>query len=355
MPCSTPFGITGFGTTVPLLRTRRCLSAQRLSASLDSAHRTTPASHPSAQCAQRLSASLDSAQMAAAMDVSELPRCSTPFGITGFGTGYHESRGWRDRVLNAFRHHWIRHATFSTTSATRRLSAQRLSASLDSARQGFGALRQHYVGVLNAFRHHWIRHTASNCASLAAFSGAQRLSASLDSAHDDAVIGERGQHVLNAFRHHWIRHLAPEDAVAVRDGVLNAFRHHWIRHRFPLQLKKARDFACSTPFGITGFGTTPSRPDPSAIRGAQRLSASLDSAQTCARPSQFGVLNAFRHHWIRHTLTGATASIVHVLNAFRHHWIRHAVMRPSRYGVCSTPFGITGFGTPHRQGVSPSH
>ena len=60
---------------------------------------------------------------------------------------------------------------------------------------------------------------------------------------------------------------------------------------------------CSTPFGITEVGTR-SRRD--------------------ARRQPIGVLNAFRHHWIRHAQPRVTADAA---------------------SMCSTPFGITEFGT----------
>ena len=232
--------------------------------------------------------------------------------------------------------------------------------------------------MLNAFRHHWIRHPRG------------RL-------HWGCLCS-----VLNAFRHHWIRHNNAGNPRVTITNVLNAFRHHWIRHYLEVSdnlswIMCSTPFgitgfgtpnfftgitkydACSTPFGITGFGTWTCLRDYSNADCAQRLSASLDSAhQRRGSDNQQGpVLNAFRHHWIRHTvgLTGPRAgkvcstpfgitgfgtvrspprpAVAFVLNAFRHHWIRHI----PEAGVdnislgCSTPFGITGFGTRSAEGI----
>ena len=156
--------------------------------------------------------------------------CSTPFGITGFGTNWRASRLATRRVLNAFRHHWIRHY---------QMAASGLGVSACSTPFGITGFGTAYYGmcttcgadVLNAFRHHWIRHTSvvdrRQCCE-----GAQRLSASLDSARGHRSRGGGVRRVLNAFRHHWIRH--------------NDFQHGQISFQ---------GLACSTPFGITGFGT----------------------------------------------------------------------------------------------------
>ena len=80
------------------------------------------------RCAQRLSASLNSAPDERSV-VSAHTECSTPFGITEFGTG------------------WTR----STEIAS---GAQRLSASLNSALTESAPMVTGPWNVLNAFRHH---------------------------------------------------------------------------------------------------------------------------------------------------------------------------------------------------------
>ena len=230
--------------------------------------------------------------------------CSTPFGITGFGTPKYCDRGIAVAlVLNAFRHHWIRHKTAGSRRA-RRSCAQRLSASLDSAR-GYNRQPDGPQLVLNAFRHHWIRHRVSMS------SGSRRRECS-----------------------------TPFGITGFGTGTVSGYC--------------SSSAVCSTPFGITGFGTQHWLKVPvSPVASAQRLSASLDSApyRPCRPPDRSIVLNAFRHHWIRHWPTACasrtcvtraqrlSASLdsaptrgsrrtdmtwCEVLNAFRHHWIRHS-------------------------------
>ena len=83
---------------------------------------------------------------------------------------------------------------------------------------------------------------------------------------------------------------------------------------------------CSTPFGITEVGTRNPPPMPLLATCAQRLSASQRSALGPAGGSFAwpAVLNAFRHHRGRHTVTNAGF--------------------PTAM-TCSTPFGITEVGT----------
>ncbi len=60
--CSTPGGVIGIGTRrTPIIGHSRRVSAQRLAASLESAHRETRHTIPRVGCAQRLAASLESA------------------------------------------------------------------------------------------------------------------------------------------------------------------------------------------------------------------------------------------------------------------------------------------------------
>jgi len=118
VPCSTPFGITEFGTYQVFVGGETPASAQRLSASLNSAHHLPPQKPIATYCAQRLSASLNSAQpgrrrngggrrgaQRLSASLNSAPAgggcdsirvwCSTPFGITEFGTpcGWARPRG----------------------------------------------------------------------------------------------------------------------------------------------------------------------------------------------------------------------------------------------------------------------
>ena len=83
---------------------------------------------------------------------------------------------------------------------------------------------------------------------------------------------------------------------------------------------------------------------------AQRLTASMVSARTkgCNSLQHTTVLNALRHQWFRHCRRNKIALFeIKVLNALRHQWFRHHP-DPAIAGevsLCSTPYGINGFGT----------
>ena len=179
---------------------------------------------------------------------------------------------------------------------------------------------------------------------------AQRLSASLESSPAGRAQAPVRHLVLNAFRHHWNLHpgvTPPNDGdqtcstpfgiigIFTRDlkvngcavaRVLNAFRHHWNLH-------SARDQHL-----------------PLCTRGAQRLSASLESSprrlheRTRGRPcAQRLSASLESSQW--HGSCPPPRLIV--LNAFRHHWNLHLVEGESDGGDlwCSTPFGIIGIFT----------
>ena len=156
--------------------------------------------------------------------------------------------------------------------------------------------------------------------------------------------------MLNAFRHHWNLHKKGRDRRRPAAPVLNAFRHHWNLHH-PSTVASGWLRWCSTPFGIIGIFTSRMSSSARRLRCAQRLSASLESSRgwTDRRgPRRDCVLNAFRHHWNLHDLTGGTGEFIEgcstpfgiigifthpeprqlhaaeVLNAFRHHWNLHA-------------------------------
>ena len=209
--------------------------------------------------------------------------------------------------------------------------------------------------------------------------------------------------------------------------MLNAFRHHRNSHHGtasgPVSFMKcstpfgiigiltglkivfgAALAMCSTPFGIIGILTSVNTVMSSAVKSAQRLSASLEFSQRAPRRPQSrsaAVLNAFRHHWNSHwsiprtspslssgaqrlsaslefspgmtgmelraygcstpfgiigILTAYIESwmpvITCVLNAFRHHWNSHSMRQGRRECLllCSTPFGIIGILTQVRAG-----
>ena len=322
--CSTPFGITAFDTS-HYDRTIRCrvTGAQRLSASLRS---TRHADHHS----------------------QRVRLCSTPFGITAFDTSVGSWVGpqvW-GRVLNAFRHHCVRHPAFNASTGRVRFRAQRLSASLRSTR--WGRSPANCVGCaqrLSASLRSTQRRQGYGPAQAA---GAQRLSASLRSTPG----GGRTRYTSS--------------------GVLNAFRHHCVRH-FCLSRALAVSLMCSTPFGITAFDTTGLAARRSSRLRAQRLSASLRSTRQvpvgglivlrCSTPFGITAFDTYKGKMFRQdsklcsTPFGITAFDTNhrrpeqlrprVLNAFRHHCVRHtATSSATGTGtLCSTPFGITAFDT----------
>src|SRR5262245_61233525 len=132
-------------------------------------------------------------------------------------------------------------------------SAQRLSASLLSARLGRHRIRE-VIRVLNAFRHHCCRHrtlpnravTCSWCSTPFGITAVGTIRVR------EGVVDE--YRVLNAFRHHCCRHLqyapvwravnlcsTPFGITAVGTRVTPG--NSWM------------DYECSTPFGITAVGT----------------------------------------------------------------------------------------------------
>ena len=185
-------------------------------------------------------------------------------------------------VLNAFRHHCLRHPFTLVPVVAEGSGAQRLSASLLSSRRGWTWLACRSMGaqrlsasllsslrsmilrrtialqVLNAFRHHCFRHRwALPCRRQ-----------TID--------------VLNAFRHHCLRHATGCTRRGTRRvGVLNAFRHHCFRHD-PKFAPCSRQQLCSTPFGITACVTRTRSARGGEPGCAQRLSASLLSSQDTA-------------------------------------------------------------------------
>ncbi len=111
--------------------------------------------------------------------------------------------------------------------------------------------------------------------------------------------------------------------------MLNAFRHHWNLHVGSFVQPRVLVKTCSTPFGIIGIFTRPTR-----------------RARLCQHPcsTPFGIIGIFTHG---HGFVQVNRQPV--LNAFRHHWNLHRdfpALQPFRMAArCSTPFGIIGIFT----------
>ncbi len=184
-------------------------------------------------CAQRLAASLESAPSV----TSHRGRASRVLNAWRRHWNRHNSRvAMLERhraVLNAWRRHWNRHASCIDRRSHRVRCAQRLAASLESARRSRGdrldrgvlnAWRRHWnrhlldrrsspvaLDVLNAWRRHWNRHTPALVDGNVVDSGAQRLAASLESAPNVRPSSTSTGDVLNAWRRHWNRHRMPSN------------------------------------------------------------------------------------------------------------------------------------------------
>ena len=236
------------------------MGAQRLSASLCSARRREYVYRRDHGRAQRLSASLCSAPPGGWMQSDRRAECSTPLGVTAFGTRWFRelhvdlgdvcstplgvtvfgTRAGDDAcrhgaVLNASRRHCVRHTTAAMLTRLLR-------------------------GVLNASRRHWVRHLEAS-STTGPRRCAQRLSASL-------CFGTPAE----------LQRVTPSPRLCSTPlGVTVASaRHRLSPHRPASQM-------CSTPLGVTGLrhvglGRRPSR----SPAGAQRLSASLCSARAVA-------------------------------------------------------------------------
>ena len=202
--------------------------------------------------------------------------------------------------------------------------------------------------MLNALRHLWFRHNCSGyvyrrscvCSTPYGIYGfgtracsqifpsprkcAQRLTASMVSARGQ---GQGLSGLITCSTPYGIygfgtsspsRSLAP-------NSVLNALRHLWFRHD-AIGEPRLEGEKCSTPYGIYGFGTIKTANPSTSLLSAQRLTASMVSAQANRRKSKSEcfVLNALRHLWFRHFLNFTNAlRLRNVLNALRHLWFRH--------------------------------
>ena len=203
LPCSTPYGINGFGTYLKCGSNATVECAQRLTASMVSALF-------SSQFVQVYQFVLNALRhqwfrhFRPLFNVGDLHRCSTPYGINGFGT----------ITRSGLRRH--------------RSRAQRLTASMVSAPTG-NAITRFCPVVLNALRHQWFRHSYYTDKYPKPWR-AQRLTASMVSA------------------------LAKSDDRLMGYVVLNALQHQWFRHA-GTKVRPENTPTCSTPYGINGFGT----------------------------------------------------------------------------------------------------
>src|SRR5207248_1275824 len=153
--------------------------------------------------------------------------------------------------------------------------AQRLSASMDSARETRRSSKTP-SGVLNACRHKWILHTRRLVCVNTSRLSAQRLSTSMDSTRHSKLGVHLCKKVLNACRHQWILHTIYDGTVDPRVwcstpvGINGFCTGAWCSSTFMI-------VRCSTPVGINGFCTDVSNVVRQWFHCAQRLSASMDS------------------------------------------------------------------------------
>ena len=184
------------------------------------------------------------------------PLCSTPGGVIGIGTP-EGSNGFPDRcVLNAWRRHWNRHANHrqdriagprqcSTPGGVIGIGTQ--SRPPARAYQGQCSTPGGVIGIGTP---------ASKADSLISV-GAQRLAASLESARGNFPRRE-----------------------CLHKAVLNAWRRHWNRHWAMGFVAWSYSLLCSTPGGVIGIGTVCVPRSSVTHCSAQRLAASLESAQS---------------------------------------------------------------------------
>jgi len=159
--------------------------------------------------------------------------CSTPYGINGFGT--HDYPVLNNLICGG---------------------AQRLTASMVSAPRFNPMDIKLKCFVLNALRHQWFRHWTRYQCFFAGHIRAQRLTASMVSAqrfrseHPDEVL--LGAQRLTA------------SMVSAHDAITMDSSFHGGAQRLTASMVSAlvigavrwQITACSTPYGINGFGTT---------------------------------------------------------------------------------------------------
>ncbi len=183
IPCSTPYGINGFGTPKPryIYANRQVLNALRHQWFRH--HFRVCCFVRGIEGAQRLTASMVSA-------LGQLTHIRHPF-----------------TVLNALRHQWFRHYSFDNNGAIHldvlnALRHQWFRHQIDRATD------RDMLNVLNALRHQWFRH-ADRARTIYQATRAQRLTASMVSARPYLNVPRLSIAVLNALRHQWFRHGAP--------------------------------------------------------------------------------------------------------------------------------------------------
>ena len=262
-------------------------------------HRNT---HPPCPGAQRLAASQGRHIGLAGAGASSAVVCSTPCGITEVGTRpRRRPRSTVADVLNALRHHGVG----TSATAAWRLGRDRVCSTPCGITGGRHPARRPVdaasaivcstpCGITGG------RHQRRQGDSRLAASCAQRLAASQRSAHGTSS-GARPQQSraqrLAASRSSALELRSADSHWPAR--VLNALRHHGGRHRARRYGPSAMPHVCSTPCGITEFGTHRDR---------------------TASPPARRVLNALRHHWVG---TASSRRLIvsrgSVLNALRHH------------------------------------
>ena len=232
-------------------------------------------------------------------DFSSVSGCSTPFGITGCYALV--TRPPFSVISSAQRLSASQGATLSGGAwyGRRPCRAQRLSASQGATRRG-EASRGPRQDVLNAFRHHRVLRVegtsgpqlgqtcstpfgitgcyATTCsAKMSTLSCAQRLSASQGATHNSVVMVCLQWVCSTPFGITGCYADPREGDSGGPDYVLNAFRHHRV-----LRPERERDYEqgleCSTPFGITGCYAKPS-------------AIASNSAATCSTP--FGITGCY--------------------------------------------------------------
>ena len=319
--CSTPCGVTVVCTACTRRSGRRPGRAQRLAASLWSAPAVTWGQSWGGPGAQRLAASLWSA-------------------LRG-----RRHQHLRRHVLNALRRHCGLHsgASRSSSSGPRVLNALRRHCGLHvRVRRG----RHLQAVVLNALRRHCGLHRICCSANLASFWCSTPCGVTVVCTRPAGVRSAEGEPVLNALRRHCGLHIPGRRTGSASRPVLNALRRHCGLHARRRRTRRTTR-ACAQRLAASLWSAPPVNPRPASTRrSAQRLAASLWSAPRCrgrcARRRR--VLNALRRHCGLHLMLGGDLAVLtRVLNALRRHCGLHAVPADNnrvRHG-CSTPCGVT--------------
>ena len=301
--------------------------------------------------------------------------CSTPCGVTVVCTQHAQARVDAHVSCSTPCGVTVVCTTFPRPPPRSSRRAQRLAASLWSARESRPDSPGGFL-VLNALRRHCGLHlnlangtdTLAECstpcgvtvvctvcpaAAVTRLAGAQRLAASLWSAPAHAVPRPHRHRVLNALRRHCGLHDPRRRPPRHRRVVCSTPCGVTVVCTPPDERVALTVAKCSTPCGVTVVCTSPSAAMVRAKYCAQRLAASLWSAQSgCSGRSRAGlcstpcgvtvvctvlaggaadqlrvqVLNALRRHCGLHRAGGGAAERrQHVLNALRRHCGLHSI------------------------------